>query len=412
MVDILPTSGSFQLVHNRHRKHSGTVEGADSILPATGTAAARREISAWPNYEPTPLAGLPGVAERIRVGGIWYKNEGGRFGVGSFKPLGGGFAVSRIVARQVMQSTGINRLSSINLLNGQFAEDASRVTVTCATDGNHGRAVAWAASRFGCRAVVYMASIVSPFREEAIAAFGAETVRSKGTHEDAARECRADAKKLGWHVVSETENATEPQIALDTLAGYTTLFDEIHSQLPEGPPPTHMFVQAGVGGLAGTAAAYTAQLWGVDRPILVVVEASSADCICRSLLEGEPATVNGELETIMAGLAAGEVSGYAWKLLREGANFGMTIEDDAAVATMRLLADAPYGDQPLVGGESGVAGLAAALLAAGDPITREKLGLDESATILTIGTEGATDPTVYRRIVGRQPKDVVSEGSW
>ncbi len=404
MPNMVLSRAQFRLARNRNADRSESAhQSLRELLDPAFTAAVRSEIRSWPGYAATPLVDLTGVARAVGVAKIWYKDEGRRFGVGSFKPLGGGYAVARIAARHVMRTTGLDRLSSVELLSDRYREIASQTTVTCATDGNHGRAVAWAAHKFGCRAVVYMASIVSPLREQAIQSFGAGTIRSQGTHEDAARESREVAQQNGWFVVSETENATEPQIAFDTLAGYTTLLDEIASQLPDDRPPTHMFVQAGVGGLAATAACYGAARWGTARPVLVVVEALNADCILRSLERGKPVAVGGELDTIMAGLAAGETSGYAWRSLRVGAGFGMSIPDGAAVETMRLLADAPYGDQPVVAGESGVAGLAATLLATQDENSRELVGLDETSRIVTIGTEGATDPAVYERLVGRPP---------
>jgi diaminopropionate ammonia-lyase len=269
--------------------------------------------------------------------------------------------------------------------------------------------VAWAAREFGCRSVIYMASIVSPFREKAMVDLGAEVVRSLGNHEDAAAECRAVARESGWYVVSETENATEPAIAADTFAGYSTIVSEVASQLPNNRPPTHVFVQAGVGGLAATAAVYCGLTWPRERPKLVVVESDQADCILRSVSAGEPVVVTGDLDTVMAGLAAGEVSSYAWSVLRTGADNVLAIADDAAVATMRLLASPRYGDPPIVAGESGVASLAAALLAIQDAPTRQQLGITPAARILAFGTEGATDPEVYRRLVGMRPVDVTKQ---
>jgi diaminopropionate ammonia-lyase len=410
------SGSSFRLLENHGADRSPTFrEDVISLLASSllaerglteGMERARSEIMSWPGFAPTPLVELHGIASDVGVSDLWYKDEGKRFGLGSFKAIGGGYAVSQIVARRVMRKTGLADIVSRDLLSGKHSATASEITVTCATDGNHGRGVAWAAREFGCRAVVYMASMVSPFRERAMTSLGAEVVRSTGNHEDAAAECRIAAEKNGWYIVSETENASEPAIAADTLAGYSTLLGEITSQLPRRTIPTHLFIQAGVGGLAAAAALYAADYWPEQRPLLVVVEARNADCILRSLDAGKPVVVTGDLETIMAGLAAGEVSGYAWSILKTGADFAMAIPDDAAIATMRLLADAPFGDPTVVGGESGVAGLAAALLALRDESARERLGITESSRILTIGTEGATDPEVYERLAGRSPDDV------
>ncbi len=415
MEPMLPDS-PFRLVQNPAADRSSTfrrdvVSSLEHRLLAEhglteSMKRARSEIMSWPGYAPTPLIELQGVAREVGISRLWYKDEGMRFGLNSFKAIGGGYAVSQIVARHVKHATGLPDVTSQDLLTGGYAAAAAEITVTCATDGNHGRGVSWAAREFGCRAVVYMASIVSPFRERAMTSLGAEVVRSTGNHEAAAAECREAAQANGWHVVSETENATEPAIAADTLAGYSTLLGETASQIPEDAIPTHLFIQAGVGGLAAASALYAAERWPDQRPFLVVVEAENADCILKSVERGKPVVVTGNLDTIMAGLAAGEVSSYAWSILETGADFSMSIPDEAAIATMKLLADAPFGDRPVVGGESGVAGLTAALLAAGDPSTRQRLGINSSSRIMTIGTEGATDPEVYERLVGRAPERV------
>lgn len=407
---------SFRLVQNRCADRSpaflGNVISAleHSLLAERGLTEgmkrARGEITSWPGYVPTPIVELNGVAGKIGISTLWYKDEGKRFGLNSFKAIGGGYAVSQIVARHVMRATGMTDVTSRDLLQGEHAAMAAELTVTCSTDGNHGRGVSWAARQFGCHAIVYMASIVSPFRERAMTSLGAEVIRSTGNHEDATAECRSAAEKNGWYVVSETENATEPAIAADTLAGYSMLLGEASSQLPDGAAPTHLFIQAGVGGLAAASSLYAAHCWPDQRPLLVVVEAENANCILRSLDNGEPVVVRGDLDTIMAGLAAGEVSSYAWSILKTGADFAMSIPDQAAIATMKLLADAPFGDPAVVGGESGVAGLAAALLAVTDPSARQLLGISESSSIMTIGTEGATDPEVYQQLVGRAPSVV------
>jgi diaminopropionate ammonia-lyase len=416
-MELIPTA-DCRLIENQRVDRSTSFGGAaagsleqalgDDINLSHAIARAHREITTWPDYSPTPLIRLQGLARELAVGQILYKDEGRRFGLNSFKAMGGGYAVSQIVARHVARREAINDVSSTQLLSATHEDAASEVTVTCATDGNHGRAVAWAANTFGCRSVIHMASIVSPFREEAMVALGADVVRSQGNHEAAAAECRAAARDAGWFVVSETENATEPVIAADTFAGYTMIMSEIADQLPDGMAPTHVFVQAGVGGLAATAALFCGLQWQAERPKLVVVESDQADCILRSVECGRPVTVTGELNTIMAGLAAGEVSSYAWPVLGVGADYCMAISDATAIATMRLLADCPLGDRSVVGGESGVASLAAAIAAAGNPEARRELDVTEESRILTMGTEGATDPEVYQRLVGRRAEEVAA----
>jgi diaminopropionate ammonia-lyase len=186
------------------------------------------------------------------------------------------------------------------------------------------------------------------------------------------------------------------------------MVDEVLGQLPEGTLPTHVFVQGGVGGLAASVCAHLWETLGTRRPRFIVVEPDQADCLYRSAVAGHPVAAEGDLGTIMAGLACGEPSLLAWKILEPGADAFMTITDGAAMESMRLLAGGAHGDAPLVAGESAVAGLAGLLLAAGDSDARARLGLSDDSVVLLFGTEGATDPDVYRRIVGRSPEEVVA----
>ncbi len=350
-------------------------------LSADDIARATRTVRRWPGYlgvSPTPL---PGFARRLGVAALHYQDEGARFDILSFKPWGGAYATARLLER------------------------VPTATVACATDGNHGRAVAWAAERSGARAVVYMADVASAHAESEVRALGAEVVRCRGNHEVASAACLAAAREHGWYVITETENATEPQIATDTLAGYGALWEETLDGLRK--PPTHMFIQAGVGGLAAVAAAATARRFGEARPVLTVVEAQNADCIRRSLEAGRRVSIGGHFDTRLAGLAAGATSESAWAILRVGADFAMTIEDGAAEETMRRLANPERGDPAIVAGGSGASGLAAALTACADPAVREATEMGPDARILTIGTEGATDPESYARIVDRPASTVL-----
>lgn len=387
----------------RRRTHeTGLQASAIRLLRPACLATARREITSWPGYAPMPPVSLPGLALRAGVASIRYQDEGARFGVQSFKPWGGGYATAALVARRAAERSG-GPVTTTDLLSGAYASVTADVTVTCATDGNHGLAVAWAAREFGGRAVVYLAEIVSDMRAARIAGLGAATVRSAGNHEVASAECRAAALEGGWYIITETENATEPEIARDTLAGYGALWMEALGSC-EAAAPTHLFVQAGVGGLAATAAAVTAQRFGAERPTLAVVESEAADCIRRGLETGERVTIEGHFDTRLAGLAAGATSDYAWELLSAGADFGLAIDDDVAWDAVRALAEPRDGDPAIEAGGSGASGLGGALAACADPDLRTRLGIGPDARILVLGTEGATDPVQFEEIVGRPPR--------
>ncbi len=311
--------------------------------------------------------------------------------------MGGAFAISQLIARIVAQETGA-RPSGRELFDDTSRAIAGRVTIACATEGNHGRAVAWAARQFGCNAVVYMAHNVTSKRESAIESFGARVVRSTGNHEDAMREMVREARPAGWHIISETRSASDERIACDTMTGYGALMLESFDQM-EHDVPTHLFIQAGVGGLAAASCAMAMQRWPKKIPHVVVVESVEADCVFKSLQAGERITVGGKLDTMMAGLAAGEVSDYAWQVLRESAAGCVAIPDAPAATTMRLLASGTDGDVRVAVGESGVAGMAAVIEALRDDQCREIFGLNRDSRILTVATEGVTDADTYDAII-------------
>lgn len=388
-------------------RHEGYADGErETILSEGALAQARAEIAAWPGFAPTPLVSLPGVADAARIGELYYKDEGGRFGLGSFKALGGAYAVLRLLRRIVRDASG-DDCGSADFAAGQHADIRSGVTVTCATDGNHGRSVAWGAQTFGCRCVIYVHQHVSQGRCDAIASYGAEVRRVSGNYDDAVRQAAHDAAQNGWHVVSDTSYEGYVDIPRDVMQGYGVMAEEALAQLPAGAAPTHVFLQGGVGGLAASVCAFLWERLGADRPRFVVVEPDKADCLYRSAIAGQPVVVEGDLDTIMAGLACGEVSILAWRILAPGTDAFMTVPDEAAADAMRLLADAPYGDPRVVGGESAVAGLAGLLALASDDAARLQLGLTADSVVLVFGTEGATDPALYARIVGRPAEDVL-----
>jgi diaminopropionate ammonia-lyase len=279
------------------------------------------------------------------------------------------------------------------------------MTVTCATDGNHGRSVAWGARTFGCKCVIYLPDVVSQGRCRAIEAYGAHVRRVAGTFDDAVRKAAADAAANAWHVISDTAGEDCGGAARDVMQGYSLMIEEACSRSPS--VPSHVFVQGGVGGLAAAACSYLWERYGKERPVFVVVEPEKADCLFRSAVAGRPTPAHGPLDTIMGGLACGEVSPLAWRILATGADAFGTINDEAAADAMRLLAEGRCGDDPIVAGESAVAGLAALLLACADTHARRVLGLRPDSRVLVLGTEGATDAETYRAIVGRAPEDVM-----
>jgi diaminopropionate ammonia-lyase len=249
---------------------------------------------------------------------------------------------------------------------------------------------------FGCGCIIYIHRDVSAGRQQAMESLGAEVVRIDGNYDDSVKLAARDAEAHGRIIVSDTSYPGYMDIPRDVALGYTVMLAEAVEQM-QGARPTHVFIQAGVGGLASAVCAYFWELWGAARPRFIVVEPEQANCLQQSARRGEPVAVEGDLETLMAGLSCGEVSLLAWEILKPGADDFMTVSEDAVGACMRLLAQ---DEHAIEAGESAVAGLAAAIAAREDPQMAERLGLDADSLVFVIGTEGATDPEVYRKLVG------------
>jgi diaminopropionate ammonia-lyase len=349
------------------------------ILSLAAEDAARREISSWLGYAPTPLRDLAWLARELRLAAVTFKEEQHRFALRSFKALGGAYAVKKIVR----------------------AAGGAKPTVCCATDGNHGRSVAWGAREAGCRCVIYVHETVSEGRAEAIRAYGAEVRRVKGNYDDSVRKAAEDAAANGWTVVSDTSWDGYTEIPRDVMQGYGVMIAEAFEQ---GASPTHVLVQGGVGGVAAAVVAHVWERFGAARPRVIVVEPDKADCLTRSAEAGRLTQISGDLDTIMAGLSCGEPSPLAWAILATGADAFMAIGDETIAPAMRRLAD--HG---VVGGESGVVGVAALEIVARDPDMRAALALDGASRVLLFGTEGATDPALYTELVGRDAEAVSAQ---
>jgi len=377
----------FGLFINPRAGTPGTV-----ALTEAGFQRAKREITGWNGYAATPLHDLPDLASMGGFEALRLKDEGSRFGLGSFKALGGAYAVAMVLADALARGGVAPHAASADLEGGRWQEATRAVTVTCATDGNHGRSVAWGARRFHCRCVIFVHTTVSQERVDAIAAYGAEVRRVAGTYDDAVHQAAADAERFGWFVVSDTSWAGYTEVPRQVMQGYRLMADEAATQW-DGDPPTHVFLQGGVGGMAAAVSIHLRRRFQ-PAPAMIVVEPDRAACLFASAELGEVTAIPGDLDTLMAGLACGEPSLLAWQTLDRAAAAFMTVPDEAAIACMRLLAD-----RRITIGESGVAGLAGCLLAAADPAARAALGLDARSRVLLFGTEGATDPVQYTRLV-------------
>ena len=401
MSELLIEPG-FRACRNRAAAPAAEAYGANraQVLSQAGFDAAEREIRQWPGYRVTPLMELPGLARHLGVASLRYKDEGARFELKSFKALGGAYAVYRLLEQAIMAQNGGQPVSVAEVLSGRWRDVAGQITATCATDGNHGRSVAWGAQMFGCRCVIFIHATVSEGRRKAIARYGAEVVRVPGNYDDSVRHADNQARANGWTVVSDTTYAGYRAIPIDVMHGYGVLSREVIDVLGDAPP-THVFVQAGVGAFAASVAAAFWLAWGERRPKLVVVEPIEADCHLRSAQAGAPVVVTGALDTIMAGLACGEVSPAAWEIVSGAASAFVALDDRYALDAVRRFANPFSGDPVIVSGETGAVGLAALLAASAHDRLRALLEIDASSQVLLLGSEGDTDPEIYRQIIGR-----------
>ena len=367
-----------------------------SVLTADDFSNAISEIKQWNGYQPTPLYALKQLALDIGVAEIHYKDEGPRFNLGSFKALGGSYAAARVLQREISKLKG-HEINLADIRNGTLAEDAAKITLVSATDGNHGRSLAWGAKMFGAPCRIYIHAEVSEGRAQAMRDLGANVIRVDGDYDFSVDEARNDAEANGWFVVSDTSWEGYTQPPTDVMSGYGVMVSEICETM--ATPPTHLLLQGGVGGLAAGVTAYVRQHWGDSGPRIIIVEPEYAACLYESAKKGSPVNVNISEETIMAGLSCGEPSELAWQILQAEAQDFITIPDSIVAPSMRL-AGRPLGNDPaIVAGESAVAGLAALIAATQDQALKTKLGLNENSNVLLIGSEGATDPDIYNEIM-------------
>jgi len=394
--------GSFQLFLNpRFSIDTPYTDVAREVVSLDALESAWKEAREWPEYGETPFHDLTRLAKDLDVAQILLKDESGRFGLGSFKAIGGAHGVLRAVQSELCDRGIV--VDGTGLRSGRYQEETANIVLICATDGNHGRAVAWAAHNLGCPCVIYVPSIVSEARRAAIEAEGATVVRIDGTYDEAVRDASAAAAKCGGLVVSDHSFPGYETIPRAIMQGYTIVAAELLEAINSQPLPTHVFVQAGVGSFAASICGYLWEKLGADRPVFICVEPTAADCLYQSAVAGRLVTVAGDLDTVMGCLSCGEASSLGWNILRDGATAFLTISDTHAVTAMRSLASRGHGQQGVVLGESGAAGLAGLLAVGIDEMAREQLSLDQNSRILLFATEGANDPKRYQELVGSVP---------
>lgn len=386
---------------NKMKKNVGV---STEFLSTNEIQKAKAFHASFPEYSKTPLRSLNNLAKRFGVGGVYVKDESYRFGLNAFKVLGASFAIAKYLAKCLQVDVG--ELNFSILASPEIRKKLGEITFVTATDGNHGRGVAWAARQLNQKAVVYMPKGSSLTRLENIRAEGAIASITELNYDEAVRLAADNANKFGWVVVQDTAWEGYEEIPAWIMQGYGTIAAEALEQLNEQgiKKPTHVLLQAGVGSFAGAIEGHFASVFGKEKPKTMIVEPDLADCLYQSAIanDEQPKIVTGDMATIMAGLACGEPNRIGWEVLRDYSDIFFSCPDEVTAKGMRLLGNPLGADNRVVSGESGAvtAGLLAFLLE-NDGLggAKDSLGFDEDSHILIISTEGDTDPEKYRSIV-------------
>ena len=393
----------IQWTKNRYKKTLTADSNREEILPADLPQNIRRFHRQLPGYRMSPLKSLSTLAAKLGLGGIWVKDESARLDLQSFKVLGGSYAIYKLLQKRLGMEG--EELSFADLIDGPLREKLGDITFAAATDGNHGRGVAWSAAQMGFKSVIYVHKLTSQGRIQAIESSGARVVVVDGNYDDAVRQVYQDAQQYGWEVVSDTAWDGYEDIPKWVMQGYTTMLSEAQEQLAaQGlSQPTHIFVQAGVGSLAAATIGFYRNLFG-DSIRTCVIEPTAAACLYRSALaeDGQPHNVEGDLDTIMAGLACGEPNPIAWEILKDRADYFAICPDFVAAMGMRLYGVPLRGDPHVISGESGAVSLGALMYIMQHPsgkVFREELKLGLDSQVLLINSEGNTSPDDFRYVV-------------
>ena len=362
--------------------------------------------ASFPMYGETPLVSLADTSRELGLAAMYVKDESYRFGLNAFKVLGGSYAIGRYLAGRL--GMDISELPYQKMVSDEIRDRLGEITFVTATDGNHGRGVAWTANQLRQKAVVYMPRGSAKERLDHILAEGADASITDMNYDDAVRLAGSQAKKHGWVLLQDTSWEGYEDIPTWIMQGYGTMGYEVSRQLPE--KPTHIFLQAGVGSMAAAITGYFMNLYGKEKPIFTIVEPNKADCLLRTAEadDGKLHFVSGDMDTIMAGLACGEPCGIGWEILSRYADNFISCPDYVAAEGMRILGNPAGTDRRVISGESGAVGVGCVAELLRNPelkAMKEELQLDENSRVLFFSTEGDTDKANYRSIVwdGRLP---------
>mgnify|MGYP001472993351 FL=1 len=387
-----------------------SIQCPPEFLNESAEKSARKFHKSIEEYNVTPLVRLHGLSKKLGLSGVYVKDESYRFGLNAFKALGGSYAVARIICKKL--GININGVSFDYFKQDKVRDKIKDIVFVTATDGNHGRGVAWASSKIGCRSVVYLPKGSAKSRVEAIKKAGAETHVTDFNYDDSVKLAAKKAEENGWYLVQDTAFEMYEEVPNWISQGYTTMAGEALEQLEAFGihKPTHVFLQAGVGSMAGAVLGYYANKFNGNPPTTVIVEPKEAACIYKSKFagDGKPHTVKGDLKTIMAGLACGSPNCVTWQILDKFASGYITCPDYVSANGMRILANPCENDRKIISGESGAVGVGLlSLIMEKDELSelRKLLGLNKDSVVLLFSTEGNTDPENYNKIVFNLKED-------
>ena len=330
-------------------------------------------ISRWEGYSPTPLENLNHLSSELQLKNIFYKDESKRFNLKSFKALGGAYAVEKV------------------------SQNKKNITVSTATAGNHGRSVAWGAKRLGLKCKIFISEFVSESRAEAMRGFGAEVFRVKGNYDNSLQECIKQSKLNGWQIVQDVAWKGYEIVPKLTMAGYSVMMKEISDQLKENKI-THIFLQAGVGGMAAAMIAGCARYLN-NIPNIIIVEPESADCVLKAVQNNTIVKINIEKESLMGGMSCGEVSLIPWKIINTNSKYCITIPDDKIADTIKSLANCSFSNKKLVGGECATPGIISLIASCNNSKLKDILNLNKDSQVLLLGCEGDVDEDLYNKLL-------------
>ena len=334
-------------------------------------------ISKWHKYQPTPLESLNKLSKELDLKNIFYKDESKRFGLKSFKALGGAYAVEKIT------------------------KGKKDITVSTATAGNHGKSVAWGAKNLGLNCKIFISENVSETRAEEMRNLNAEVIRVKGNYEDSLNFCKEESKKNNWEIIQDVAWPDYELVPKLTMAGYSTIIKEITVQTNEYI--THIFLQAGVGGMAAGLVAGVANYFK-KVPKIIIVEPENANCVMQSIENNTPTSVDIKKESIMGGMSCGEVSLVPWQILKNSVNNCVSVSDKFVSQTVAMLADKIVCDISIEGGECSTPGITSLISCCNNDETKSALEINENSNILLIGCEGSADIELYQKLLSEGKK--------